>query len=121
MDEEPVMLCVFAVGLGQMIWMAGRVPLGLLMGAFFSIVYFGLGHAAEWVVKPLPSGLGWMTVPAVSVFVMVAVAEAQLARLGSTTFGKHLYVHARNGFYLNTLANRITGAVWPVNVAVEEN
>ena len=30
-----------------------------------------------------------------------------------------LYVHARNGFYINTLANRFVTMVWPVRVSAQ--
>jgi len=34
-------------------------------------------------------------------------------------FFQAIYVHARNGFYFNTLANRFVAAVWPVKKSSE--
>lgn len=126
--EEPVLIGIFSLALAQMIWAVWRaadrawpIPLGLTLGLILSFTYFALGRAAEYVVKPVRSEVGWLALPLLAVFLLVAVAQAQLQRVSRTSFGRSLYVHARNGFYINTLANRITASVWPVTVAQEEN
>jgi len=45
----------------------------------------------------------------------VVVQQAVLPRFANTGFLRRLYVHARNGFYFNTLANRWVGTFWRMN------
>ena len=117
---------IFSLALAQMLWglwSAGQrvwqVPLGLAFSAMFSVAYIALERAAELIVKPSRSDASWTGLAILAVFLFVAVVQTQLPRLARTSFGTSLYVHARNGFYINTLANRITSAIWPVNVSQE--
>lgn len=112
---------IFALAVGQMLWsLPGRqVPLGLVLGALMSLVYIGLERAAGWVVQPVYRATGWPEAAILTTFFIAAVASTQLHRLARTSFGQRVYVHARNGFYCNTVANRITSALWPVKVAQE--
>lgn len=126
--EEPILAGIFSVALAQMMWSvwggaerAWAIPLGLTAGAILSVTYFALGRMAEAVVSPVRSEADWLAAPLLAIFLLVAVAQAQLERVSRTSLGRSLYVHARNGFYINTLANRITASVWPVTVAQEEN
>ncbi len=126
--NEPVLIGIFSLALAQMMWSVWRaadrawsVPVGLALGVILSFAYFALARTAEFVVKPLRSELGWLALPLLAFFLFVAVAQAQLPKVSRTSFGRSFYVHARNGFYINTLANRITASVWPVTVPQEEN
>lgn len=126
--NEPVLIGIFSIALAQMMWNVWRVgdrawsiPLGLTLGVILSATYFELGRAAEYVVKPTSSEAGWLLVPLLAVFALVAVTQAHLHAVSRTVLGRSLYVHARNGFYINTLANRITASVWPLTVPQEEN
>lgn len=117
---------IFTIALAQMLWsFAGAVsgiwlaPLGLLLGAGVSIAYFTLGGVAGLVVKPINSGAEVVGALFGCVFLLVAIAQTQLPRLARTRFGERLYVHARNGFYFNTLANRLTAALWPAGLSKE--
>lgn len=101
---------------GHRVW---QVPLGLAFSAMFSVAYIVLDRAAELIVKPSRSDASWTGLAILAVFLFVAVVQTQLPRLARTSFGTSLYVHARNGFYINTLANRITTAIWPVRVSQE--
>ncbi len=47
------------------------------------------------------------------VFVALFLFQALLWRAGSHSIGRSLYVHALNGFYLGTVANRLLGHLWP--------
>jgi hypothetical protein len=49
----------------------------------------------------------------VALFGAVLVLQAQLPLWASRPWCRTLYVHARNGFYFNTLANRAVQALWP--------
>ncbi len=124
--DEPVLLGIFTLALAQMLWSFWKTmdegwpgATGLALGAGFSGAYFALGHVAEVAVTPLKIGTTWVGLPILAIFVLVAVAQTQLPRLARTSFGRHLYVHARNGFYFNTLANRITTTLWPVKISQE--
>ena len=126
--QEPVLIGIFSLALAQMMWnvrsAAGRpwsIPVGLTLGVILAVTYFVLGRAAEYAVKPMRSEAGWLALPLLAVFLLVAASEAQLERVSRTSFGRNLYVHARNGFYINTLANRVTASVWPITVPPEEN
>ncbi len=124
--DEPVLLGIFTLALAQMLWSfwnvsdgVWQVASGLALGFVVSGAYFALGRVAEVAVRPVNSGTAWIGLTILSVFMIVAIAQTQLARLTRTRFGRHLYVHARNGFYFNTLANRMTSALWPVKTSQE--
>ncbi len=124
--DEPALPGIFTLALAQMLWAfwsAGpgiwQVLLGGALGVSFSAAYLALGHVAEMAVTPLKNSASWVGLPILAIFVLVAVAQTQLPRLVRTSFGRHLYVHARNGFYFNTLANRVTTALWPGQIQQE--
>ena len=79
------------------------------------MVYVGLEKAAAAIVRPLETpqdqilGLAILTL-----FLMTALLQSQLPLIRRTGVVSAFYVHARNGFYFNTLANRLTIALWPV-------
>ncbi len=122
--DQFVLNGIFSVALAQMLWSlwgnisrVWRVPLGLAAGAILSMVYFALDRLAEVVVRPSHSNAKWTGLAILVLFFLVAVIQAELPRFARTSFGRHLYVHARNGFYFNTLANRVTIALWPAKVS----
>jgi NAD(P)H-quinone oxidoreductase subunit 5 len=47
-------------------------------------------------------------------FLLVLVLQTELPAWANRPFFKAVYVHARNGFYFNTLANRAVAALWPL-------
>jgi NAD(P)H-quinone oxidoreductase subunit 5 len=47
----------------------------------------------------------------VLLFMAVLIFQSQLPSWSATRFGRALYVHASQGFYLGTLANRFTQAL----------
>jgi NAD(P)H-quinone oxidoreductase subunit 5 len=50
-----------------------------------------------------------------ALFLIVLVIQTELPQWASRPLFHALYVHARNGFYFNTLANRAVAALWPVS------
>jgi NAD(P)H-quinone oxidoreductase subunit 5 len=46
-------------------------------------------------------------------FMAVLVLQSQLPAWSATRLGRAFYVHASQGFYLGTIANRITSALTP--------
>lgn len=124
--SQPVLSGVFALGLTQMLWHVSRaangawqVPLGLFAGGVVSAFYFALERIAELAMPPVQGKPDWLAIPTLTAFFLVALAQILLPRLTGSSFGRNLYVHARNGFYFNTLANRVTNTIWPVRASQE--
>ena len=109
---------VFALGMAQMLWTI-RSWIGLILGGSFGLVYFFLDRVARQIVAPYRWSQSSLEKSILLVFVIVVCLQSQLPRLSRSGLGMHLYVHARNGFYLNALANRVTAAVWPIRNARE--
>lgn len=123
---QPVLTGIFTLALAQMLWsfwqnidQIWHIPLGVALGAGAALAYFALDRVAALAVTPLRSGPSWIGFVILTIFFLVAIGQTQLPRLSRTSFGKHLYVHARNGFYCNTLANRVTTSLWPVRISQE--
>jgi hypothetical protein len=68
----------------------------------FGAAWFVLETAAKTIVQPEPRSALWI----VLVFLLVAVAQVMLPRLSRHQPVRRLYVHLRNGFYLNTIFNK---------------
>jgi NAD(P)H-quinone oxidoreductase subunit 5 len=60
-------------------------------------------------MSPSPAVLGAVT----TIFVTLFIFQALLWRAAHYDLGRRLYVHALNGFYLGTFANRFLGLLWP--------
>jgi NAD(P)H-quinone oxidoreductase subunit 5 len=60
-----------------------------------------------------PSGL---VVGTAALFAILFVFQALLWRTGRSPYGRALYVHALNGFYVGTWANRMLNVLWPRNL-----
>ena len=98
------------------------VAVGLLFSGASSGLYFGL-HLGFRVLlsSALPPvgdhrspGHGVLLVAIWILFGGALALQAQLPQWASRSWCHQLYVHARNGFYFNTLANRAIQALWPV-------
>lgn len=116
--DEPVLSGIFFLGLAQLLWglKPGRQMVGgVLAGVGLTALYFGLESATSAVVAPFPLRQnGVLSGVILTLFSLTALLQSQLPRTERTGALGKLYVHARNGFYFNTLANRFTTAVWPV-------
>jgi hypothetical protein len=117
---------IFSIALAQVLWTVSgtggsgwRIPVGLVSAVGLSAAYLGLEEAAQLVVRPAASMAGWIGVGIAGLLLVAAIAQSQLPRLLRTSRGMALYVHARNGFYFNTLANRLTRTMWPVGLSKE--
>jgi NAD(P)H-quinone oxidoreductase subunit 5 len=123
---QPVLTGIFTLALSQMLWSywAALPPeqwllpatAGVAIGAAAAAGYFALDHFAAWMVPAgnrhaESAGAGLLVL-----FAVFAIAQTRLDALSRTEFGQRFYVHARNGFYFNTLANRMTMSVWPVEL-----
>ncbi len=59
--------------------------------------------------------MGWQWILMASLlalFLFVLVIQTELPDWANRPFFQAVYVHARNGFYFNTLANRAVAALW---------
>ena len=87
-----------------------------------SLAYFALNRLFEAVFPAPPNQLHstatwveWtLTLLLLPLFLARMVAQFLRPAGPRSPFFQRLYVHARNGFYFNTLANRIVGALWPL-------
>ncbi|MCP5531017.1 MAG: hypothetical protein H7A44_11320 [Opitutaceae bacterium] len=61
----------------------------------------------------VPSGL--VLIAITTLFAGLFVFQLMLWRAGENPLARRVYVHALNGFYLGTLANRALGRLWPSN------
>lgn len=111
--HQPALSGIVCLAMAQLIWEA-RSAAGVLLAAGFSVAYFALERMAGFVILPAPQEAAQATALLFALFLLLALAQSQLPRLSRSQFGQKLYVHARNGFYLNTLANRFTAAFWPI-------
>lgn len=122
-----VLGAVFVMALVHLLWsLWGQsvsprlIGAGLLLGGAVSMAYFALHAAFKTLLAPsLPravvtsGGNEWLAVAVVVLFGATLVLQSQLPLWASRPWCRTLYVHARNGFYFNTLANRAIQAVWP--------
>ncbi len=116
--DQPVLSGIFFLGLAQLLWDSKRGWHALtagLAGAFVTAVYLGLETAASTIVAPVRIQHNQTLSAAIlMLFFLAALLQSQLPRIWMTDAVSSFYIHARNGFYFNTLANRLTMALWPV-------
>jgi NAD(P)H-quinone oxidoreductase subunit 5 len=113
-----VLALALAYGLARA-WSAGGGasmifgPLGIavLICAATYALHAGSGLLPITVAAPATPAL--LTGFVAAVFAMLFLFQALLWRASRHPLGRRLYVHALNGFYLGTLANRVLGLLWP--------
>jgi NAD(P)H-quinone oxidoreductase subunit 5 len=126
--------CTFAMALAYALWNLWSQSLNLKLAAFGGIfgsvivaAYFALhkifgqliGHN-QWVNSQLNSRPGIALIATLlALFLLVLIVQTELPAWTNRPFFRAIYVHARNGFYFNTLANRLVAAVWPVKKSSE--
>ena len=119
---------VFVMAMSHLLWSlwgrtfsARSIIAGAVLAGAVSVGYFALhlGFKAllgDSIVHPFVPPLSWpVTTIIVILFVAVLVLQEQLATAMAHPKMRALYVHARNGFYFNTLANRAVQKLWPVH------
>ena len=130
-NEPSVVLlgAIFVMAITHLLWsLWGHalsphlIGVGTLLASAVSVAYFGLhigfkALLAQSIPTEIASrtGLGWPFLAAIALlFAATLVLQEQLASAMTNSKMRAIYVHARNGFYFNTLANRIVQSVWPV-------
>jgi NAD(P)H-quinone oxidoreductase subunit 5 len=126
--------CTFAMALAYALWNLWSQSLNLKLAVFGGIlgggiltVYFALHKLFGqligqniWVNSQLNSWPGMVLIATLlALFLLVLVVQTELPAWTNRPFFQAIYVHARNGFYFNTLANRFVAAVWPVKKSSE--
>jgi NAD(P)H-quinone oxidoreductase subunit 5 len=94
----------------------GAIFGGAIVTAYFVLhkIFAGLLDRNYWLNSQLQSLPGGLLVALVLVlFLLVLVLQTELPQWANRPFIQSLYVHARNGFYFNTLANRAIAVLWP--------
>ncbi len=88
---------------------------GLGVAFLLGLIGLGLHVLSMWLVPvqpTAPAALGVQLAAAV-VFVSLFTFQLLLWRTGRLRLGRVLYVHALNGFYVSTYANRLLARLWP--------
>ena len=130
--NEPDLLALgsaFAMALAYALWNLWsqslnpkRAAFGALFGGGIVVAFFGqhqffgrlLGQNV-WTNSQLDSWPGiLMAVTLLALFLAVLVVQTELPQWAGRPWFQAIYVHARNGFYFNTLANRLVAALSPV-------
>jgi NAD(P)H-quinone oxidoreductase subunit 5 len=93
----------------------------LALASVVALAYFGLQFAAARLMAgTLPitaQARGPLTIAIVVVvvlaFAIVTLLQSRLGDANRTPRGRALYAHVNNGFYVNTIANRLVLRLWP--------
>lgn len=113
-----ILASALAYGLART-WSAGGGALTVLRGmigaGIICLVSLALHAGASGLFTHLPTTNPPPFLLAVigAIFTALFLFQALLWRAGHHALGRRLYVHALNGFYVGTYANRLLGWLWP--------
>jgi NAD(P)H-quinone oxidoreductase subunit 5 len=111
-----ILALAIAYGIGRA-WSGHRASLtrALLVAAGVVLSSMLLHAAAGLLVTGMTEhkAPAWLIVWVSLVFAMLFLFQSMLWRASAHPLGRKLYVHALNGFYVGTLANRLLGRLWP--------
>ncbi|MCB1095442.1 MAG: NADH-quinone oxidoreductase subunit L [Verrucomicrobiae bacterium] len=120
METPVVFLVVLALALAYGIaraWSGHRSNTTRMLGAAAGIVIVALGlHLSAGRLLPAPAAPSvpaWLDAFVAAAFIGLFVFQSLLWRASDHPLGRKLYVHALNGLYVGTLANRILNHLWP--------
>lgn len=99
-------------------WSAGggvlAIARSIAVAGLLAVVSIGLHlcshHLGLSPAGPVPT---FVTIAVAAIFGVLFVFQVWLWRAGHHALGRRLYVHALNGFYVGTHANRFLGWLWP--------
>lgn len=124
-----VLVIAFAMGLTFALWNLWSrsaswitLSIGALSAVGLTVVFFALHEVfgrllgpIHWINEPMTSWPGiLMWIGVLVLFFVVLLLQTELPQWSQRPSIQALYVHARNGFYFNTLANRILATLWPL-------
>jgi NAD(P)H-quinone oxidoreductase subunit 5 len=111
-----ILALALAYGIGRA-WSGHRASLTRALAAAGGIAAAALGlHLAAGLVLPDASAHrspGWLVAWVAAVFTLLFLFQSLLWRASAHPLGRILYIHALNGFYIGTAANRLLGRLWP--------
>jgi len=101
---------VLPTALGFLGGLLAASSLCLLFYALHSMTESFIGHA---VAEAPTFNMAWpITILTVVAFLILALRAFLPPTWSSTSMGRALFVHAYNGFYVNTAANRLLSTIW---------
>lgn len=117
---------ILSIALAQLLWHWWSTSSGVIgvlsglavatgVGLLSVVLHEGTRHLLGDSVAPAPTfTMAWpiALLTALS-FLLLALRAFLPPTWASTAAGRTLFVHAYNGFYVNTLANRLIAALWP--------
>ena len=128
---QAMLIGTFAMALAYTLWnFWGRslnlalVICGVMFGGVMAGIYLGLHGMFNWLL----GGVAWqnsqlnswpgigLLATVLALFLLVLIIQTELPQWSNRPFFQALYVHARNGFYFNTLANRAVAGLWPTRL-----
>jgi nitrate/nitrite transporter NarK len=113
-----VLTLALAYGIARA-WSAAPKPRRFARNPGFITGFAALGvglHVAAgllWSASPAPEPAPWLLIAVSLIFIALFFFQALLWRAARHPLGRALYVHALNGFYVSTLANRALNRLWP--------
>lgn len=111
-----ILALALAYGLARA-WSSCRAAFvkAILLSVVVTAMVMTLHVVAEWFVSDFAHHdvPHWLMTFVAVVFVGLFLMQAMLWRTASYAWGQRLYIHALNGFYLGTLANRWLNHLWP--------
>ncbi len=113
-----VLALALAYGLARA-WSAGGGVRTAVLGTGVAVGIAGASFALHAGASVLFSNLPHLSPPPVlviaagAVFAILFLFQSFVWRAGHHPLGRRLYIHALNGFYIGTWANRLLGQLWP--------
>ncbi|MGA0845160.1 MAG: hypothetical protein ACO3RV_01350, partial [Luteolibacter sp.] len=111
-----IIALALAYGIGRA-WSGNRAILSRalvaagLVGATGIVLHLAIGQLIpDWPKHQPPA---WIVGLVTAVFVLLFFLQSLIWRASAHPLGRRLYVHALNGFYIGTLANRLLASLWP--------
>ncbi|HEX8551788.1 MAG TPA: proton-conducting transporter membrane subunit [Abditibacteriaceae bacterium] len=133
LTSEPgtiVLGAVFVMSLTHLLWsLWGQsitprlIGAGVALAGAVSVAYFALhlgfkallSGSLPHAARPHAELNDVLAFAVIALFGAMLVLQSQLPLWAARPWCRTLYVHARNGFYFNTLANRAIQKVWPAH------
>lgn len=130
-----ILITILTISLSYLLWSSwnhGLAPMllfgGVGLGVLLTALYLGLHHLFETLLASAsPDTLStWssheilLALVVLLLFVGTLILQVQLPQWEKNPLCSAIYVHARNGFYFTTLANRLVIALWPMHLQKQE-
>jgi NAD(P)H-quinone oxidoreductase subunit 5 len=91
------------------------VGVALLYLGLHAGIYYLLGGITGETLNTSVEPLHWLSILILLLFACVFLIQIELPAWRLHPYCHAAYVHARNGFYFNTIANRVIQKIWPVS------